>query len=50
MTRQIIKIEYVGRGNIYFPEGWVWVYLEGSRHIPDYTVSAKELEVMVFGC
>lgn len=50
MTRQIIKMELVGRGNVYFPEGWVWVYLEGACHIPDYAVSARDLEKMAFGC
>ena len=50
MIRKIIKIEFVERGDDYFHETYVWVYLEGSHHIPDYAVSATQLEAMAFGC
>lgn len=50
MIRKIIKIEFPGCGTEYFHERQAWVFLEGSSHIPDYAVSARDLEKMAFGC
>ena len=50
MIQKIEKIEFLERGFDYFPERYVYVYFEGSHNIPDFAVSATQLEKMAFGC